>query len=67
MTAPIDIFRADENGAVLWIGSATSVAEAQAQIQSQSEISPGEFLLFNQLTGNKFILKLKGTDASAGR
>ena len=67
MTAPIDIFRAEANGAVLWVGSAKSVADAKTHIQSQLAISPGEYLLFNQLTGSKLILKLHDTNASACR
>jgi hypothetical protein len=67
MTAPIDIFRAEANGAVLWIGSAKSVADAKAHIQSQPAISAVEYLLFNQLTGSKLILKLNDTNASACR
>jgi hypothetical protein len=67
MTAPIDIFRADANGAVLWIGAAKSVADAKAHIQSQPAVSCGEYLLFNQLTGSTLVLKLNDTNASPRR
>jgi hypothetical protein len=67
VTAPIDIFRAEANGSVFWIGTAKSVADAKACIQSQPTVSSGEYLLFNQLTGSKLILKLNDTNASLSR
>ncbi len=64
-TAPFDIFRAESNGSVLWIGSAASVAEAKACIQRQSASSAGEFLLLNQETGSKLVIKPDDIDEPA--
>jgi hypothetical protein len=65
MTAPFDIFRAESNGSVFWIGSAASVAEAKARIREQSTSSAGEFLLLNQETGSKLVIKPDDLDAPA--
>jgi hypothetical protein len=66
-TAPFDIFRTEGTGSVLWIGSAASVTEAKARIRQQSAGSPGEYLLLNQQTGTKLVIKLDETDAAASR
>jgi hypothetical protein len=61
MTAPFDIFQAESNGSVRWIGSAETLANAKACIQENSMRSPGEYLLLNQQTGSKLVLKLDGS------
>jgi hypothetical protein len=58
MTAPFDIFQTESNGSVRWIGSAETLADAKARIQENSLRSPGEYLLLNQLTGRKLVIKL---------
>jgi len=61
MTAPFDIFLAESNGSVCWIGSAETLADAKARIQANS---PGEYLVVNQQTGNRIVLKLDDSSAS---
>jgi hypothetical protein len=60
MTAPFDIFQTESNGSVRWIASAETLADAKARIQENSLRSPGEYLLLNQQTGSKLVLKLDG-------
>jgi hypothetical protein len=52
MNAPIDIFRAETNGGVLWTQSAASLEDAKARVQELGMRSPGEYILLNQETGN---------------
>jgi|HubBroStandDraft_2_1064218.scaffolds.fasta_scaffold357472_2 hypothetical protein len=67
MTAPFDIFQAESNGSVRWLGSAESIADAKARVQQHSATSPGEYLLLNQKTGSKLVIKLDDIDTEARR
>jgi hypothetical protein len=58
MTAPFDIFLAETNGSVRWLGSAETVAEAKARIRKESANSPREYFILNQQTGSKLVIKL---------
>lgn len=67
MTAPFDIFQAETNGSLLWIGSAETVADAKALVQQHSRNAPGEYLLLDQTTGSKVVFKLDVLNRPAGR
>jgi hypothetical protein len=66
-SAPFDIFRAESNGSVLWIGSAANAAEAKARVQELGMRSPGDYLLLNQKTGNKLVIRQDGVKGTPGR
>jgi hypothetical protein len=57
MTAPFDIFEKEKSGTVLWLGSAISMEDAQVRIQRHAASTSGEYLVLNQQTGNKLIVK----------
>jgi hypothetical protein len=67
MTAPFDIFQAESNGSVRWLGSAENIADAKARIQEQPANSPGEYLILNQQSGSKLVIKLDDIDTEACR
>lgn len=62
---PIDIFRVESKG-VLWLESSTSVDEARARIQLLGAQNPGEYVLLNQSTGNKLMIKADGVNSASG-
>ena len=62
MNAPFDIFRTETNGGVLWIESAATLQDARARVQELGMRSPGEYLLLNQETGNKLVIRLDGVN-----
>jgi hypothetical protein len=66
MTVPFDIFQAESDGSVLWLESAATLEDAKARIQQLAVRSPGEYLLVNQETGNKLVIKLEGLAGAAG-
>ena len=66
MTIPFDIFQSESNGSVLWLESAATLEDAKARIQQLALRSPGEYLLVNQDTGNKLVIKLEGLAGAAG-
>ncbi len=61
MMLPFDIFRVDSDG-VRWLTSTATVEEAKAHI-SQTDRGASEYLLLNQITGNKIVLKIDTTSA----
>jgi hypothetical protein len=52
MVPPLDIFRI-EGGSVLWRGTVETFEAAKARIQKLALSSPGEYLIFDQTTGNR--------------
>jgi hypothetical protein len=57
MNAPFDIFRAETNGGVLWIGSAATLADGKARVQELAARLPGDYVLVNQETGNRLVIR----------
>jgi hypothetical protein len=55
----LDIFRLDNCG-VLWLESAATLGCAKARVQELAECSPGEYLILDQATGNKHVIKSEG-------
>jgi hypothetical protein len=51
-----DIFRTETEG-VLWLESATTLESAKARVEQIAGRSPGEYLLLNQVTGDKVIFR----------
>lgn len=62
---PIDIFRVDPKG-VLWLESSASLDEARARISELGGSNPGEYVLLNQTTGNKLMIKVDGLSSVPG-
>jgi len=68
MFHPLDIFRTDPDGSVLWLGAAASVAAAKARIAKLERSSPSEYLILDQVTGDKvrFLMGVSMTVTAAG-
>ena len=52
MFAPLDVFRM-EGGVYIWKAAAESFELAKLAVQRLAAISPGEYMIFSQKTGNK--------------
>jgi hypothetical protein len=52
----LDIFRIESSG-VLWCGAVTTVETAQERIQKLADSSPGSYLILNQTTGERVVVK----------
>ena len=63
MTLPFDIFRVEGDG-VRWLQSAATIAEAEAHL-AKAGGAAGEYLLVNQVTGTKMVLKIDSTEEPA--
>jgi hypothetical protein len=53
MFYPLDIFKTDSGGGVLWRGTAETLIAAKAHIQELAASSPGEYLILDQKTGQQ--------------
>jgi len=51
MFSPLDIFKTDPDGGVLWRGAAEDFASAKKCIEKLAISAPGEYLILNQRTG----------------
>ena len=67
MTAPFDIFENEKTGTVLWVGSAATIEEARARIDQIAARSAADYLVLNQKTGNKVVIKFDGTTERRAR
>jgi hypothetical protein len=66
MFHPLDIFKTDSDGQVLWLGGITSFAGAKGRIEEVARSSPGEYLIVGQITGHKVCVLLGDhTEASS--
>lgn len=56
MTHPIDIFQMDSAG-VRWLESAPNLEHAKARVKEFAANSPGEYVVLDQKTGNKVVIR----------
>jgi hypothetical protein len=63
VTLPFDIFRVESDG-VRWLQSAATIAEAKAHL-AKAGGAAGEYLLVNQVTGTKMVVKIDSTEEPA--
>jgi hypothetical protein len=67
MFYPLDIFKADPDGTVLWRGAAEDLVAAKARIKKLALSSPGEYLILDQHTGQRFSITLSETSTDPGQ
>jgi hypothetical protein len=65
MIPPYDIFRMEPNGSSCWLQAVSTLDDAKARIQAMAAISPGEYLIVSQRTGNRLVMKFNGPDEAA--
>ncbi len=56
MTHPIDIFQMDSAG-VRWLEAAPNLEHAKARVKEFAANSPGEYVVLDQKTGNKIVIR----------
>jgi hypothetical protein len=67
MFHPLDIFKTDPDGQVLWLCAVEDFAAAKSCIENLERSSPGEYLILDQITGRKVYVTLGvSTPASSG-
>jgi len=66
MVPSFDIFKIDLIGDVLWRDAAESLVAARVSIEKLATSSPGEYLIFDQKTGQRVFVTLPGASAKPG-
>jgi len=61
-----DIFKIDSDGSVLWRGTAESLVVAKLRIQTLARVSPGDYLVLDQHTGDRLRITIQDTSTQAG-
>jgi hypothetical protein len=54
---PFDLFLVEGTGGFRWIAATSTIEDAKTCAQQLAAKSPGEFILLDQRTGNKMVLK----------
>jgi len=57
MLAPLDIFIKMDDGTYVWKAAAETLELAKSTVLRLAASSPGEYMIFNQATGNKILVK----------
>src|SRR6266404_5032737 len=57
MLEPLDIFIKMEDGTYMWKAAADRFEIAKSTVERLATTSPGEYMIFNQATGNKIVVK----------
>ena len=53
---PFDIFRTEDEGSLLWRGTAASIDEAKALVHEWAKLTPGEYVIVSLATGSRLVL-----------
>jgi hypothetical protein len=56
---PLDIFRFEQDGSIVWKGTAETLEAAKLSVKVLAESSPADYLIFSPATGDKVVVKLK--------
>jgi hypothetical protein len=62
MFHPLDIFKTEADGQLLWRGAVESFAAAKERIRELAMASPGEYIMLDQNTGHRALLGISGSD-----
>ena len=63
MSHPLDIFKIESDGQLLWQGAVESFAAAKARILELTMASPGEYILLDQNAGHRALLGISGSNS----
>jgi hypothetical protein len=66
MIAPFDIFLTEAGGSLRWLEAAETLEAAKARVQELALCSPGEYVLLDQRTGNKIVIKSDAVGGAPG-
>lgn len=61
---PLDIFKTDSDGSVLWRGAEENLVAAKRRIEQLSLSAPGDYLVLNQYTGRQVLITQFRKDAN---
>ena len=59
MNPPLDIFRVDSNGNLIWRTTAETLEAARSRVGILMTSEPGDYLIYSQKTGHKTIVRMQ--------
>lgn len=62
MIARFDIFKKESQGEHCWIETAMDLEAAKARVKALGSTAPGEYMVLNQSTGSRIVIKVAGPD-----
>ena len=66
MQPDLDIFKQEKDGVLLWKGTAENLEVAKLSVQALVKKSPGDYVIFDQETGTKLLVKPDGSTEDSG-
>jgi hypothetical protein len=61
MLAPLDIFRVESDGHLVWKTAAESLEAAQRRVKILMASEPGDYVIYSQQTGHRTIIRAENT------
>ena|ERR1700730_5066580 len=61
MTQTLDIFKVEEDGSLVWKGTAENLEIAKLSVKVLIATSPADSVVFSQATGHKTVIKADGS------
>ena len=58
MIPPLDIFRIDLNGNLIWLEPAQDMDSAKVRLRILGAVVPGKYIVVSQKTGNRTVFSL---------
>jgi hypothetical protein len=58
MSRPLDIFKFENDGSIVWKGTAETLETAKLSVKRLIETSPGDYLIFSPATGERTVIQL---------
>jgi hypothetical protein len=62
MLEDLDIFRVEPNGQMLWQDTAATMELARLRIKILMVARPADYVIYNQETGEKIVVRSEGSD-----
>ncbi len=57
MLPPLDIFRVESDGHLVWRAAAETLATAQRRVRILMASEPGDYIIYSQETGRKTVVR----------
>ena len=61
MVPPLDIFKLEQDGSLVWKGTVESLAVAKLSVAVLLETTPADYLIYSAQTGHKMVIKIDGS------
>jgi hypothetical protein len=66
MTDPFDVFQVETGGSVCWLRAVATFEDAKAYVRERAQRFSCEYMILNQRTGSKFLIRLEDVAATIG-